>query len=119
MDQSIYHDGPVTVWLSPASGNVTSYDGSGEWAKIWELGAQISSGSIKFPAAGQSQFNFQIPACTRTYWLVRQDDQGGRKLISRTLQPLVTISSALSRSVSIKPVRRTVLKSTFPVRRFR
>ncbi|OLN86350.1 putative endo-beta-1,4-glucanase D 15 [Colletotrichum chlorophyti] len=65
MDQAIYHDGPVTVWLSPAgSTNVTAYDGSGQWAKIWELGAQTGNGQIKFPATNQAAFNFQIPSCT-------------------------------------------------------
>ncbi|GKT90413.1 LOW QUALITY PROTEIN: cellulose-growth-specific protein [Colletotrichum tofieldiae] len=65
MDQAIYHDGPVTVWLSPAgSSNVTTYDGSGPWAKIWELGAQTGNGQIKFPASNQAAFNFQIPSCT-------------------------------------------------------
>ncbi|OHF01499.1 cellulose-growth-specific protein [Colletotrichum orchidophilum] len=66
MDQAIYHDGPVIVWLSPAgaSSNVTAYDGSGPWAKIWELGAQTGNGQIKFPAANQAAFNFAIPACT-------------------------------------------------------
>lgn len=68
MDQSIYHDGPVIVWLSPAgSSNVTTYDGSGPWAKIWELGAETGNGQIKFPASNQAAFNFQIPSCTRTY----------------------------------------------------
>ncbi|KAK1497963.1 cellulose-growth-specific protein [Colletotrichum tamarilloi] len=65
MDQAIYHDGPVIVWLSPAAGsNVTTYDGSGPWAKIWELGAQTGNGQIKFPASNQAGFNFQIPSCT-------------------------------------------------------
>ncbi|KXH55764.1 cellulose-growth-specific protein [Colletotrichum salicis] len=67
MDQAIYHDGPVIVWLSPAaasSSNVTTYDGSGPWAKIWELGAQTGNGQIKFPASNQAGFNFQIPSCT-------------------------------------------------------
>ncbi|KAJ5012526.1 putative endo-beta-1,4-glucanase D [Colletotrichum sp. SAR 10_99] len=65
MDQSIYHDGPVIVWLSPAgSSNVTTYDGSGPWAKIWELGAETGNGQIKFPASNQAAFNFQIPSCT-------------------------------------------------------
>lgn len=67
MDQAIYHDGPVIVWLSPAAGsNITTYDGSGPWAKIWELGAQTGNGQIKFPASNQAGFNFQIPSCTRT-----------------------------------------------------
>ncbi|WYZ42045.1 hypothetical protein EsH8_V_000940 [Colletotrichum jinshuiense] len=62
---AIYHDGPVTVWLSPVgSGSVTTYDGSGPWAKIWELGAQTGNGQIKFPASNQAAFNFQIPSCT-------------------------------------------------------
>ncbi|KAK6216807.1 cellulose-growth-specific protein [Colletotrichum tabaci] len=65
MDQAIYHDGPVIAWLSPArSGNVTTYDGSGQWAKIWELGALVGNGQISFPASNKAAFNFQIPSCT-------------------------------------------------------
>ncbi|WQF89146.1 Putative auxiliary Activity family 9 [Colletotrichum destructivum] len=65
MDQAIYHDGPVIAWLSPArSGNVTTYDGSGRWAKIWELGALVGNGQISFPASNKAAFNFQIPSCT-------------------------------------------------------
>ncbi|KAK2062153.1 cellulose-growth-specific protein [Colletotrichum caudatum] len=64
-DQAIYHDGPVTVWLSPAgSAGVKNYDGSGNWYKIYELGAQTGNGQIKFPAANQAAFNFQVPSCT-------------------------------------------------------
>jgi hypothetical protein len=60
----VYHAGPLTIWLSKAPGDVKDYDGSGDWAKVFEMGADISPGKIDFPAVGQSSFEFEIPACT-------------------------------------------------------
>jgi len=63
MDQAVTHDGPLNIWLSKAPGDVKDYDGSGDWAKIMEIGADISPGKIEFPAVGQSLFEFDIPSC--------------------------------------------------------
>lgn len=65
-DQAVYHDGPMTIWMSKSTTtNVTDYKGDGEWFKVYELGAVISPGSIKFPASNTAQFNFKIPSCLR------------------------------------------------------
>lgn len=36
--QAVYHNGPLALYLSPATGDVKSYKGDGKWAKIAELG---------------------------------------------------------------------------------
>ncbi len=74
--KAIYHDGPATVWLSKAPGDVSDYDGSGPWAKIHEIGATFSPGKITFPASGMSSIAFTIPACTRKF-PTRQTALGG------------------------------------------
>lgn len=112
MDQAIYHDGPVSVWLSPAGpGNVTTYDGSGPWAKIWELGAQTGNGLIKFPASGQSAFNFQIPSCTRTPSHLIHFARSG-PWANRPTQPLENICSVSSKLDCTRPVPRVERSST-------
>jgi hypothetical protein len=44
---------------------VSEYDGSGEWAKIAEVGATFSPGKITFGASGKAKIDFTIPSCTR------------------------------------------------------
>ena len=63
MDQAVTHPGPLNVWLSKSPGDVKDYDGSGAWAKIFEMGADISASAISFPATGKSTFEFEIPSC--------------------------------------------------------
>ncbi|KAK2766163.1 hypothetical protein FQN54_007679 [Arachnomyces sp. PD_36] len=58
------HPGPLTVYLSQASGDVKSYDGSGDWFKISELGAEITAEAITWPADGLTEYTFEIPAAT-------------------------------------------------------
>jgi hypothetical protein len=38
LDTAVYHQGPVSVYMSKAPGSVSSYDGSGGWFKIWDRG---------------------------------------------------------------------------------
>lgn len=64
LDQAIYHPGPINVYLSKAPGSAASYDGSGSWFKISELGAIITPSSISFPASNMAQYTFQIPSST-------------------------------------------------------
>ncbi|KFY44241.1 hypothetical protein V495_03566 [Pseudogymnoascus sp. VKM F-4514 (FW-929)] len=65
LDQAIFHPGPINVYLSKAPSTAASYDGSGDWFKISELGAVISSSAITFPASDISQYTFKIPSSTR------------------------------------------------------
>ncbi|BCS28212.1 lytic polysaccharide monooxygenase auxiliary activity family 9 protein [Aspergillus puulaauensis] len=58
----IEHPGPLQVYLSRAPANVSYYDGSGEWFKIYELGpAAFTNNGIEWGATGKSQFTFAIP----------------------------------------------------------
>jgi hypothetical protein len=60
-DVAVYHQGPVTVYLSKASGDVTSYDGSGDWFKIAELGPTFNGGSASWQL--NQQYTFTLPSC--------------------------------------------------------
>lgn len=37
-NKTVYHPGPLTMWLSKADGNISEYDGSGYWFKTYETG---------------------------------------------------------------------------------
>ncbi|KFY18012.1 hypothetical protein V491_04885 [Pseudogymnoascus sp. VKM F-3775] len=64
LDQAIFHPGPINVYLSKAPSTAASYDGSGDWFKISELGATITTSAITFPASDISQYTFTIPSST-------------------------------------------------------
>ncbi|KAL4814910.1 glycosyl hydrolase family 61-domain-containing protein [Aspergillus spinulosporus] len=58
----IQHPGPLQVYLSRAPGNVSYYDGSGEWFKIFELGpSAFTSDGVEWGVTGLNQFTFEIP----------------------------------------------------------
>jgi hypothetical protein len=92
MDQGIFHAGPLSVYLGKAPSTAASWDGSGaNWFKIYEIGAQITSSAINFPANGQSQFSFPIPAATPAgEYLLRIEHIG----LHSTGQPQFYISCA-------------------------
>ncbi|QRV72247.1 glycoside hydrolase family 6 protein [Ceratobasidium sp. AG-Ba] len=69
LDNTIYHAGPLAVYLGKAPSSAASWDGSGaNWFKIYELGATFNP--FKFLSEGkahslppcQSTFNFKIPS---------------------------------------------------------
>ncbi|ORY04574.1 glycoside hydrolase [Clohesyomyces aquaticus] len=60
LDQSIYHIGPILVYMSKAPSAVGSYDGSGSWFKISQLGPTFSSGAINWPTQ-VDKYSFTIP----------------------------------------------------------
>ncbi|KAF4930601.1 putative endo-beta-1,4-glucanase D [Colletotrichum viniferum] len=45
----IQHPGPLQIWMSKASGDLFSYDGSGDWFKVYE------SGPTRFPLTGAAE----------------------------------------------------------------
>lgn len=51
--------------MSQATGDIKSYDGSGPWFKINELGADITPDAINWPADDLTEYTFEIPAATR------------------------------------------------------
>lgn len=52
--------------MSEATGDLKSYDGSGPWFKIDELGANVTADAINWPADDLTEYSFDIPAATRT-----------------------------------------------------
>ncbi|KAI1333879.1 glycosyl hydrolase family 61-domain-containing protein [Xylariaceae sp. FL0016] len=65
LDAKIEHPGPIQVYMSRATNDdVASYDGSGEWFKIFELGATfpMEASGDNWLVWGNSQINFTIPA---------------------------------------------------------
>ncbi|KAJ5370216.1 endoglucanase [Penicillium cataractarum] len=73
-DGSIAHPGPGQVFMSKApTGNVTEYQGDGEWFKIWEKTLCDESGDF----AHRCLFEFQIPEDTPAgEYLVRAEHVG-------------------------------------------
>jgi len=64
LDIPIFHPGPLAVYMSEVTSGFTveTYDGSGSWFKINELGAIINSTAITFPASNLASYTFEIPS---------------------------------------------------------
>ncbi|KAF2186389.1 lytic polysaccharide monooxygenase [Zopfia rhizophila CBS 207.26] len=63
LDQSIYHIGPILVYMSKAPSSASTYDGSGAWFKIAQLGPTFSTGQMNWPTQ-VSQYTFTVPKNT-------------------------------------------------------
>ncbi|KAK3986367.1 glycosyl hydrolase family 61-domain-containing protein [Cladorrhinum sp. PSN332] len=61
LDTPVYHQGPVSIYLSKAPGSAADYDGSGQWFKIKDWGPTISGGSASWTLSGSYTAN--IPVC--------------------------------------------------------
>ncbi|VBB73143.1 Putative Glycoside Hydrolase Family 61 [Podospora comata] len=59
LDTPVYHQGPVSVYLSKAPGSASSYDGSGTWFKIKDWGPTFPGG--QWTLAGS--YTAQLPSC--------------------------------------------------------
>ncbi|KAI1334282.1 glycosyl hydrolase family 61-domain-containing protein [Xylariaceae sp. FL0016] len=62
---TIQHPGPVTFWMSQAaSGDVTSYDGSGDWFKVAVIGydTPFAADGTNWRSYDQGTVNVAIPA---------------------------------------------------------
>ncbi len=56
------HIGPVMFYMSKApNGDVTSYDGSGEWFKVYEVGPTVSGGHMAWTTNNMASFTFPLP----------------------------------------------------------
>ncbi|KAL9114937.1 MAG: hypothetical protein Q9227_001180 [Pyrenula ochraceoflavens] len=74
INPSIGHPGPVSVYLSKATGNVSAYDGSGDWFRIFEAGADANSQGLQWKDSGATVVNFTLPNDTPAGdYLVRGD----------------------------------------------
>lgn len=48
-DVAVYHQGPISLYMSKAPGAVADYDGSGGWFKIYDWGPTFSGGQATWP----------------------------------------------------------------------
>ncbi|AEO64605.1 dff626ff-1fb8-4af3-808f-69e1408821c8 [Thermothielavioides terrestris] len=60
-DVAVYHQGPISLYMSKAPGSVVDYDGSGDWFKIHDWGPTFSNGQASWPLRDNYQYN--IPTC--------------------------------------------------------
>jgi hypothetical protein len=58
-DVAVYHDGPLSIYMSKAPSTAASYDGSGSWFKILDIGPDFSSGSAVWNLA--QSYTYTIP----------------------------------------------------------
>jgi len=60
-DQAVYHQGPVSLYMSKAPEKAADYDGSGPWFKIKEWGPSFTGGQATWPLS--SKYTFNVPKC--------------------------------------------------------
>ena len=58
-DQAVYHQGPVSFYMSKAS-SAASSDGSGDWFKIKEIGPNFSSGQAVLDMSSKSNVHLHL-----------------------------------------------------------
>ncbi|KAM0334008.1 hypothetical protein ACHAQA_001028 [Verticillium albo-atrum] len=61
LDTAVYHQGPISFYLSKAPSSVKTYDGSGKWLKFKDFGPTFSNGQASWPLS--QTYAGQIPAC--------------------------------------------------------
>ncbi|KAK3401538.1 glycoside hydrolase [Sordaria brevicollis] len=63
LDQAVYHQGPISLYMSKAPGAVADYDGSGDWFKIYDWGPTFTGNGANWPL--RSDYTFKIPTCIK------------------------------------------------------
>ena len=63
LDTPVYHQGPISFYMSKATSTAASYDGSGAWFKIKDIGPVFTNGNADWTATQQGSFSVQIPSC--------------------------------------------------------
>ncbi|KAI0505365.1 endoglucanase II [Xylaria bambusicola] len=61
LDTAVYHQGPISIYMSKAPSAAANYDGSGEWFKIKDFGPTFNGGSASWPL--QQTYSYTIPKC--------------------------------------------------------
>ncbi|RYO85196.1 hypothetical protein DL766_001884 [Monosporascus sp. MC13-8B] len=61
LDQAVYHQGPVSIYMSKAPGAAADYNGSGPWFKIKDWGPDFSRGQAVWTMAGKSVIEQSVP----------------------------------------------------------
>ncbi|KAI0514463.1 glycoside hydrolase family 61 protein [Xylaria bambusicola] len=61
LDQAVYHQGPVSLYMSKAPSTAAAADGSGDWFKIYDWGPNFSGGQAQWTMTGT--YTGTIPRC--------------------------------------------------------
>ncbi|KAI1261280.1 endoglucanase II [Xylariaceae sp. FL1019] len=61
LDQAVYHQGPISIYMSKAPAAASDYDGSGEWFKIYDFAPTFSGGSATWDLS--QTYSYTIPTC--------------------------------------------------------
>ncbi|KAJ8132018.1 hypothetical protein O1611_g1607 [Lasiodiplodia mahajangana] len=61
LDQALYHQGPVSLYMSKAPTTAAEYDGSGDWFKIFDWGPKFGNGQAQWTMTGS--YSGTIPKC--------------------------------------------------------
>lgn len=61
LDIAVYHQGPVTAYMSKAPSTAAAYAGDGDWFKIAEQGPVFSGSSATWPTA--ASYTYKLPTC--------------------------------------------------------
>ncbi|KAI1171384.1 glycoside hydrolase family 61 protein [Nemania sp. FL0916] len=61
LDQAVYHQGPVSLYMSKAPSTAATYDGSGDWFKIYDWGPKFGGGSAQWTMT--ASYSGTIPTC--------------------------------------------------------
>ncbi|KAI1502838.1 glycoside hydrolase family 61 protein [Biscogniauxia marginata] len=61
LDTAVYHQGPISLYMSKAPGSAEEYDGSGDWFKIFDWGPTFNGGQASWNM--KDTYSSTIPAC--------------------------------------------------------
>ncbi|KAI0399545.1 glycoside hydrolase family 61 protein [Xylaria palmicola] len=61
LDQAVYHQGPVSLYMSKAPSTAAEYDGSGSWFKTFDWGPKFTNGQAQWTMSGT--YTGTIPKC--------------------------------------------------------
>ncbi|KAI1338119.1 glycoside hydrolase [Xylariaceae sp. FL0016] len=61
LDTAVYHQGPISIYMSKADSAASTYDGSGEWFKIKDFAPDFSSGTAVWDLS--QSYSGTIPTC--------------------------------------------------------
>lgn len=61
LDIAVYHQGPITAYMSKAPSTASAYAGDGDWFKIAEEGPTFSGGSATWPL--RDSYTYKLPTC--------------------------------------------------------
>ncbi|TGJ81557.1 hypothetical protein E0Z10_g7198 [Xylaria hypoxylon] len=61
LDTAVYHQGPISIYMSKAPAAASAYDGSGEWFKIKDFGPTFTGGSATWSL--EKTYSYTIPKC--------------------------------------------------------